>query len=382
VRVLFTTWAWRSHLFPMVPLAWACRAAGHDVRVATQPALVDEVTRAGLTAVAVGRDVDVVGLVRGYVSRPGSHPATAVRRTGPPRVLGMLLALVEAMVDDLVAVVRAWGPDVVVHEGTTLAGPLAAAAAGRPAVRHLYGLDLLSPVRTALIDLLAPTSERLGLDPVDPLGNPTVDPCPPGLQLPADGRRVPVRYVPYNGAGCAPSPLPEPARRPRICVTWGTTMARLGADLFLARPVADALCSPDVEVVAAVTGNQRPLLAGLRAQVRVAESVPLHLLLPSCDLVVHHGGAGTLLTALSCGLPQLVVPQLPDHTVHGRRLADCDAGLLLPRDEAMPDALRAAADRLLTPPEPREAARRLGAEMGRRPPPAAVVGVLEGLAAG
>ena len=41
---------------PMVPLAWALRAAGHDVRVAVQPSFAATVTSAGLTAVPVGRD--------------------------------------------------------------------------------------------------------------------------------------------------------------------------------------------------------------------------------------------------------------------------------------------------------------------------------------
>lgn len=31
MRVLFTTFAARSHLYAQVPLAWALRSAGHDV---------------------------------------------------------------------------------------------------------------------------------------------------------------------------------------------------------------------------------------------------------------------------------------------------------------------------------------------------------------
>ena len=387
MRVLFTTWAWRSHLFPMVPLAWACRAAGHEVRVATQPGLVDEVLRAGLPAVAVGRDVAVTDMVQDYVIRPTAAPGRTPSpppepAAGPPRILSMLIALTEAMVDDLVAATRAWDPDLVVHEGTTLAGPLAAAAAGRPAVRHLYGLDLLHRTRTALADMLAPTCERFGVDPLEALSGLTVDPCPDSLQVPRDSPPMPVRYVPYNGAGCVQSWLLEPPRRARVCVTWGTTMARLSPALFLTGPVANALCSLDVEVVAAVTGDQRRMLRGLRPEVRVAESVPLHLLLPTCDLMVHHGGAGTLLTGLTCGVPQLVVPQLPDHTMHGQRLAECGAGTLLPPYDATAEQVRAAAEILLHTPGPRESAQRLRAEIARRPPPAEVVDALEDLARG
>src|SRR4051812_11445871 len=57
MRVLFVTWAEPTHLYSMVPLAHACLAAGHEVRVAAPPAAVAGVTRAGLTGVPVGRDV-------------------------------------------------------------------------------------------------------------------------------------------------------------------------------------------------------------------------------------------------------------------------------------------------------------------------------------
>ncbi|MEV1049524.1 hypothetical protein AB0J18_31200, partial [Streptomyces sp. NPDC049916] len=56
MRVLFVLYAEKTHLYIQVPLARALEAAGHEVRVASQPELAPEITRAGLTAVAVGRD--------------------------------------------------------------------------------------------------------------------------------------------------------------------------------------------------------------------------------------------------------------------------------------------------------------------------------------
>jgi len=59
MKVLFTTWAWPSHFFPMVPLAWALRSAGHEVRVASGPELERTIRDAGLPAVPVGGPVDI-----------------------------------------------------------------------------------------------------------------------------------------------------------------------------------------------------------------------------------------------------------------------------------------------------------------------------------
>ncbi|WP_406841053.1 hypothetical protein ACICHK_40695 [Streptomyces sp. AHU1] len=41
-------------MFNLVPLAWSPGTAGHEVRVACRPDLLDAVTSAGLTAVGVG----------------------------------------------------------------------------------------------------------------------------------------------------------------------------------------------------------------------------------------------------------------------------------------------------------------------------------------
>jgi hypothetical protein len=59
LRALFVTWTGAGHLFPMVPLAWALRTAGWDVRVCVPPASSQAVVRTGLPAVVVGHDVDV-----------------------------------------------------------------------------------------------------------------------------------------------------------------------------------------------------------------------------------------------------------------------------------------------------------------------------------
>lgn len=56
MRILFATYSEKTHFLSMVPLAWALRSAGHDVRVASQPELVDVITTAGLPAVPVGED--------------------------------------------------------------------------------------------------------------------------------------------------------------------------------------------------------------------------------------------------------------------------------------------------------------------------------------
>lgn len=377
MRVLFTTWAWPSHLYAVVPLAWSLRAAGHQVLVASQPGLLGEIAGAGLPGVAVGADVDAVTLVRGYVLPSAGDAGGRAPRAGKgPRVMRMFVAHAESMVDDLVAVARSWRADAVVYQQTALAGPIAAAAAGVPAIRHLSGTDLMLRARPLLGDLLAPLAGRHGVTGFDPFGLATVDPTPTSLQVPVGYRRIPMRHLAYTGSGHAEAPRPAPGRGAgRVCVTWGHTMAKLDPGRFLASNVLDALAGEaDLEVVAAVSSDQRPLLGSGYPNAEVLVDASLDDVLANyCDLVIAHGGAGTVLTAVRHSVPMLLVPQLPDHTGHAVRVLASGAGAVLTRDQATKERIVKETRRLLAPDDAaRHAVRSLAEEMRRTPAPAEV----------
>src|SRR5437763_3553500 len=159
MRMLLCTWAWPTHYLPMVPLAWAARAAGHDVRVASQPALADTIARSGLTGTLVGRDVDITEPFRREIFSVLDRDWNLItpediQRMGE-RATGMFMAVADAMVDDLVAFAQAWRPDVIVYDPLTYAGPIAGPVTGLPAGGHLCGPD---PPPTAL--------EHAGLTPL------------------------------------------------------------------------------------------------------------------------------------------------------------------------------------------------------------------------
>ncbi|MEU4831041.1 nucleotide disphospho-sugar-binding domain-containing protein [Streptosporangium sp. NPDC023615] len=377
MRVVFTTWAWPSHLYALVPLARACRAAGHEVLFASEPALTRDVLRADLPAAVVGTDVDTAGMVREYLLPLPGAAGPAPRRDGRgPRVLRMLTAHAESMTAGLIRLITDWRADLVVYDQVTLAGPIAAAVTGVPAVRQLYGFDLLQRARGVLPDALAPLADRFGAGPVDPFGAVTVDPVPASVQLPGAQRTLPMRHVPYNGPETSPWRPPGPRGRPRVCVSWGHTIAKVDPSRFIAGRIAAALAGTGTDVVLAVSAAQRDLLAELPENVRVVVDTPLRDVLRDCDAFVGHGGAGGILTALAHGLPMLLVPQLPDHAGHTGRVAAGDAASVLSLAELTPAAVREEVERLLEAPGPRRAAGELREEMLGRPAPAEVAAAL------
>lgn len=376
-RVLFVSWGWRTHLYPMAPWAWALRAAGHEVAVACQPSLVPAATALGLPAVAVGPEVDVLPDFRRLVigADPGARPGAEPSPGRVPRALTLFARLADLMADDLVRYARTWRPDLVVFDPTALAGPLVAAALGVPSARCLYGPDLMYGMRHLLPELLEPTCRRLGIGGVNPMGDVTLDPNPSCLALPTDPARLATRYVPYNGPESAQPVLGESPRR-RVCVTWGHTMSALDERHFLTGEVARTAAELDVDVLALVSGAQFPLLGRTPRNVQVLVDTPLHQVLPHCDLLVSQSGAGSVLTGLASGIPQVGVGQLPDHLAIARQLAAGGAGKALSGPEATPEAVLSAVFDVLERPSFTDRAREARRENTARPAPADLVGAL------
>ncbi|MFC4533200.1 nucleotide disphospho-sugar-binding domain-containing protein [Sphaerisporangium dianthi] len=387
MRILFASWAWPSHFYPMVPLAWAFQSGGHEVRVAGQPGLVPHIVRTGLPAVAVGHDVDGSDIMRRFMTRPAAQgrPLDMSRdgddrdETGAPRKrrpLALYERMADAMLPDLLDLVRAYRPDLIVHEPTTYAAPLAAAALGVPNARHLWGVDFQYQARRFEQEVFAPHLERLGVGSFAPQGVVTVDPCPGALQIPTEHTPLPVGYLPFNGSGVMPRWLLDPPARRRVCVTWGTTMGAFTAGQSGIAEVLDALGDADLEVVAAVSARDREVLGPVPGNVRLATMLPLHMLLPTCDLMVTQGGSGTVMTAAAAGVPMVVVPQLPDQTLNAQRVAAAGSGVHLPPEAREPADVRVAVEKALGEPALYRAARGISEENRRRPLPAEVAGAL------
>lgn len=374
MRVLFTAWSWPTHVNQMIPLAWALRAAGHEARIAVPPGIRDTVAASGVPTVAVGDDGDAPGAIRSVLANPPSGSGGGV-----PRSVAMFTALAEAMGDDLLSVGRAWAPDIVVFEPSAYAGPLVASALGVPSARHLWGSDLMGflsakpPVRAAEQEALAPLASRLGANEISTVGTVTIDPCPPSMQVDLPIRRLGVRYVPFHGRHAAAVPNLSETGRPRVCVTWGTTVGRVAPERSRAVDVVRALATSDVDVVFAVADEQMPDLRDLPDKVVVLRSPHLDELLGQCDAVVGHGGAGTIMTGLTRGLPQVAVPLLPDHRFNSMKLAETKAGLVLPIDECDPDQVRATVARLFDEVEFQTRARELAGEIAAQPTASVVV---------
>jgi UDP:flavonoid glycosyltransferase YjiC (YdhE family) len=216
---------------------------------------------------------------------------------------------------------------------------------------------------------------RHGLTPPESAG--LIDVTPPSMvdtELTGTDR-IPMRYVPYNGGAVLPAWLLEPRTRPRITVTLGSVVP-LMAGVGMLAPFLAAAGSVPADFVVTKGGMEESAFGPVPGNVRLVDWVPLGALLRDSDAVIHHGGAGTTLTALDAGLPQLVLPQGADQFLNAEAVEKAGAGAAVAPGDLDADRLAG----LLADTAARAAAEAIAKGMAGQPTPAEVVPALIALA--
>ena len=374
MRVLCTAVPGSGLFLPTVPLAWALRAAGHEVRLLNNGDGARAASGAGLPVVDPLPERDlwaefvaaVAGMAKGGASRQ------------PER--GGFGWFGEQMIDGMLPVARAFRPDLVITTAEQGAGRLVAADLGVPLVEQgirlgWAGLDEhVVSSRKDVADYLEPTRGRLGLPeaPVNPVA--TIDVRPPSMGGIATDTQFLMRYVPYNESRVVPGWVTLPSERPRICLTLGSVLPALGGVGVLRGILAD-LSTMDVEVMLALGDIDLSELGELPANVRPLGWMPLGALMPTCDAIVHHGGSATVMTPLAYGVPQVALPKFADQPLNAKLMADRGVGLMVSEPEQVAGALSDVLGQLKF----QETASEVRDEIAAQPSPAAVVAELEGL---
>jgi UDP:flavonoid glycosyltransferase YjiC (YdhE family) len=326
MRVMVLTQPALGDIFPTVPLAWALRAAGHDVLYAGGGG-VGEVAKAGLPFVDAAPGFDFARIFTEHAREAGAEGQAAVYGdvVDDAAVDGTaaLFAKVGApVVDGVLDVAGWWTPDVIVTTELQGCGTLVASRTQVPVVEIGHMLVVVAGMGDRMRTAMADVYDRLGVSALPPAAA-AIQTLPPSLGE-GDPDRWLMRYVPYNGpfaeVGSLPARLVTPPDRPRVCVTLGTILPRLGGLAGLA-PLKEEIAELDHEYVFVLGGVDASALGPLPANVVVEGWIPLHALLPSCAAIVHHGGSGTTAAALDAGIPQVVVPHGADQPYNAHLIA-------------------------------------------------------------
>lgn len=392
MRVLFVCLPATGHLLPLLPLAGALRDAGHEVAFATAAGFAHAVERAGFVAVPAGMDVADWDALSGTAFGEMLLEWDWNERIAHVGARVFAGGIAHRLLEDLPSVLAAWRADLVVHEDTALGAAIAAERAGLPHVRvMILAAGPAHPLYARLNEALDTLRTRSGLRPA------SVDwtlhrfqllyPFPQSLLLP--GKAVPSTLRPIRPA------LPPPTEdvvpdwmqdlgrdgRPVVYATLGTMFNGPQNDHIL-QAYLGALREEPVDAVVTVGGDRDPAEFGKQpSHVHVVRYVSLATVLHRCDMVLSHGGSGTVVAALAHGLPQVVVPIFADQPENAARVTALGAGVTLGPEARTPEAVRTAVRAVLADPAYRQGAERIRDEINALATPQATVPLLEQIAA-
>jgi UDP:flavonoid glycosyltransferase YjiC (YdhE family) len=383
-RLLLAAPPFAGHLNPLLTLGRGLRARGYDIRFATGAAKADAVRAHGFEVHPLLADDP--GVFDRISDTPGPVRSNPLLLT---RQLRANLALLPRADAELDALVLRDGHDAVLADFTapvaglvaerhglpwltTMPTPLALEtrtgtpsylggwgparhvghrvrdAVGRTATRAAkrgMQVALARQFGAAGVGVYRPDGSEAAYSPTAVLGLGMTE-----LELPRDW---PAAFRMIGPVTATPEPWPQPPVLPDgrlVLVTLGTHLHWAKRDLVAqARGLVAEAGGRTVVVSLGDAARRQARPVHVEPGLHVFGHLPYDAVLPRCDAVVHHGGAGILYSAVRAGVPAVVCPQDYDQFDFAARVVAAGAGVRVRRlgTRAAADALRSvlAADR-------------------------------------
>jgi len=417
-RFLLATWDGGGTIPPELGFAAELVSRGHEVVVLGDDTIESDAAAAGATFVpwqraphARARDVDRA-LIRDWELR---NPLAQVRQIGDLLFFGP--AALHAA--DVSEAIEQHTPDVLIVDALLTGASAAAEHSGLPTAAVAPNVNMLRaagvpPVGSGLRPLRGPvgrardaalhrlndalmgtgtlndTRRDMGLAPVRSLEESVrradavifltsaafdFTPTRPDPQVVYGGLPVP----PNERQPVSWTPPWHEDRHPAVLLSLSTTYMQQ-EDLLQRLVTALGAVDCDALVTSGPGLRGRPL-ANVPTNVHVVESVPHGAVLPHVDLVISHGGHGTVVRSLASGVPVMVVPISRDQPDNAARVVHHGVGMSVSK-RSSPAKFAAAARQALLDRGMHERAGELGRRMAADVGAPAAVAALEHLAAG
>jgi UDP:flavonoid glycosyltransferase YjiC (YdhE family) len=382
MRVLFTFVGGSGHFEPLVPIARAAQAAGHTIAFTAEPWSVASVEAAGFTVFGEGAGSDYV---------PERLPLQSLDVEREERAIRESFARHRARkrAPGVLSLCESWRPDLLVCEEMDFGGMVAAERLGLPYASMIVLLAGGFARNELIAEPLAELRAEHGLPPDPDLAMLSrylvLYPAPPSFRdpnfpLPATAHAIRPATLARAGADSGPPWLAELDDAPTVYFTLGTVYNMESGDLF--ERVLKGLRDLPINLIVTVGRHIDPAEFGPQPpNVHIEQFIPQSAILPRSDLVVSHGGSGSVIGALSQGLPSVLIPMGADQPHNAARCVALGVAQTLDVIEATPADVRAAVTTLLDDPFYRQAAERVRDEIAALPGPEHALMLLEQLAA-
>lgn len=343
--------------------------------------MVPKVEQIGFPAFASGSDH---GLTPSIVPVAAADVERDIQKVG----VGFGLRIARERAKDILPLCAAWQPDLLVCEEMDFGAMVVAEQLGLPHVTVLVIAAGSFVQREVVAEPLNEVRAEYGLPPDPVLAMLSrylvLSPFPPSFRDPAFPLPATAHTIrPYARAATDDAQPPWGTHlhdAPTVYFTLGTVFPLESGDLF-ARVIAGLRALP-INLVVTVGREIDPAAFGPQpANVHIAQYIPQAVVLPHCDLVVSHGGSGSVIGALAHGLPMVLIPLGADQPLNAARCEQLGVARVLDALAASPESVREAVSAVLAEPNCRRAAERIRDEIAALPDPAHAVTLLERLAA-
>ena len=343
-RILWLNWSGGGNLPPSLGVARVLSERGHSVAFAGRPEMVPRVKTAGFRAIEI---TQAYAQVDRY---PQGHFMTraACYLTSP------------AVEEQVRSIVATEAPDIVLFDAMFPAALAQATGFKQPSVVFVHTfvfrqLDMWRKM-TATLDGMRQQAGFAGLPPLDELWRNrdrivstslgALDAPPlPGWEM---VRHAGPALEDEKFAVPTPLPWPESDPTPLVLVSFSTGFEQRNVDKV--QRALDALADLPVHVVATTGGIVAPNEVATPANAVVLNYAAHDPIMRRAALVMTHGGHGTAMRAMRHGVPMVVIPGLAgDQPFVAAAVQEWGAGRALPGD-AGTDAMRAAAQEVLSTP--------------------------------
>ena len=343
-RILWLNWSGGGNLPPSLGVARVLSERGHTVAFAGRPEMVPRVKTAGFRAIEI---TQAYAQVDRY---PQGHFMTraACYLTSP------------AVEEQVRSIVATEAPDIVLFDAMFPAALAQATGFKQPSVVFVHTfvfrqLDMWRKM-TATLDGMRQQAGFAGLPPLDELWRNrdriistslgALDAPPlPGWEM---VRHAGPALEDEKFAVPTPLPWPESDPTPLVLVSFSTGFEQRNVDKV--QRALDALADLPVHVAATTGGIVAPNEVATPANAVVLNYAAHDPIMRRAALVMTHGGHGTAMRAMRHGVPMVVIPGLAgDQPFVAAAVQEWGAGRALPGD-AGTDAMRAAAQEVLSTP--------------------------------
>jgi MGT family glycosyltransferase len=380
-RYLIVTWDGAGNLLPTLGIARRLVEAGHDVRILGHGTVERRAADLGarFSPLTASEDWD-------HMDDPDDFAAET-------ELLMDRLCFSAAIADDVANELGREPADAVLVDCMMFSALNVAQASGLPTATLFHtaytifrGGPLVEMFAPGLVRLNAQRRE-LGLDPVTALAD-VHDTCELALVA------LPKEFEPQ--AGDAPNVLrtgpvldthllpgipdklePTDGSAPVVLVSLSTSQQGQGV---LLQRIVDVVADLVVRAIVTTGPAVDPATVTAGANTQVVSYLPHTELLPTTSLVITHAGLGTVMAALSHGVPLVCIPMGRDQFFNAERVQTLGAGQML-----MPDAdaaaIAAAARAVLDDPAARTGAQQLATSISGYGGATDAVTALEGLTA-